>query len=948
MEKYENLGLVGEGSYGMVIKCKNKESGRIVAIKKFIDSEDDKHVKKIALREIRMLKQLRHDNLVNLLEVFRRKKRLYLVFEFVDNTILDDLEKHPNGIDEMRTKRTLFQVIRGVEFCHLHNIVHRDIKPENILISRSGVVKLCDFGFARTLAAPGEVYTDYVATRWYRAPELLVGDTKYGRPIDIWAIGCLASEMLTGDPLFPGDSDIDQLHRIVRCLGNLSEKYQNIFHRNPLFVGMRVPFAKEIDPLDKRLAKVSKITLGFIKICLRIDANDRPTSSALLRSEYFTSENFASIFLEELKTLIKSETNSNVPSSSTNITSNKNTVNNLNNNNNQTQVKNDQQCKISNNNSDFVQSKVSNTTTTTTTPILTYITTTTTTTTTTGNTCTDTSTTTTTAVKHFLSDVMNVKNPNKDKTITPDHVDLSVTSQAGLHNNEITEQNKSSNISTDFSSNTKSTQMEGIKLKSTMADEQVNLTYVASKARIAVKSQLYNEYLVHDENIDPHHLLDTMNVSKKQHYGSDNILNRNDDSDSKELLTVTEKMNDRLNEMPSIPQKSFGLLTTVKCKSPKPTNPISKSILEDLREPLNDTDLSSASISISPLQVTNLTINEQSLINTTNQSPFNSGFVAKVTEVPNEQIDCTSTVIESSVNKYLDTKGGDSQPKEMTSNKRLPYLTLGQTSSYHFFPQQYRGVYQNPLKSDQTNTYNPGTVSSGMGLSSLSPLLTNSQIVSKHENNPAFQSTNVLTSPSIPLQTWTTQISSSNTSNSSKDSKSRRYYQPPNHHRKSTFSLQFPMNISHSVCQPISTSLSNHYHNHNHHLSILQPIGIMPSPNIFDTNHDYLHPEQTESRSYIGHVNFSTRSPLQTLSQQNVFKKSFTSNSTTGTSKQDNTYSLTGNQHSFSPQVLPAFTCSSYSTNQYGTNTKPNHNNQFPINRLRNSDKFWLGSLPRR
>ncbi|CAH8672007.1 unnamed protein product, partial [Schistosoma haematobium] len=88
MEKYENLGLVGEGSYGMVIKCKNKKSGRIVAIKKFIDSEDDQHVKKIALREIRMLKQLRHDNLVNLLEVFRRKKRLYLVFEFVNNTIL--------------------------------------------------------------------------------------------------------------------------------------------------------------------------------------------------------------------------------------------------------------------------------------------------------------------------------------------------------------------------------------------------------------------------------------------------------------------------------------------------------------------------------------------------------------------------------------------------------------------------------------------------------------------------------------------------------------------------------------------------------------------------------------------------------------------------------------------------------------------------------------------
>lgn len=757
MEKYENLGLVGEGSYGMVIKCKNKESGRIVAIKKFIDSEDDKHVKKIALREIRMLKQLRHDNLVNLLEVFRRKKRLYLVFEFVDNTILDDLEKNPNGIDELRTKRTLFQVIRGVEFCHLHNIVHRDIKPENILISRNGVVKLCDFGFARTLAAPGEVYTDYVATRWYRAPELLVGDTKYGRPIDIWAIGCLASEMLTGDPLFPGDSDIDQLHRIVRCLGNLSEKYQNIFHRNPLFVGMRVPFAKEIDPLDKRLAKVSKLTLGFIKTCLRIDANDRPTSSALLRSEYFTRENFASIFLEELKTLIKNETNINIPSSSTNITSDNSIVNNLNSNSNQIQVKNNQPCNASNNNnSNTVQSKVSTTSTTTITPTISF-TTTTTTTTTTGNTYPNASTTTTTAVKLFLSDIMNVKNQNKDKTTTPNRVDLSVTSQTGLHNSEIDEQNKSSNISTGFSSNTKPTQLEGNKIKSTMA-EQVNLTYVASKSRVATKSQLYNEYLVHDENIDPHHLLDTMKVSRKPHYGSDNVLNRNDDSDSKESFAVTEKMNDRLNEMPSIPQKSFGLLTTVKCKSPKPTNPISKpSILEDLREPLNDTDLSSASISISPLQVTNLTINEQSIINTTNQSPFNSSFVAKVTEVPNEQIDCTSTVIESSASKYLDTKCGDSQPKEMTSNKRLPYLTLSQTSSYHFFPQQYRGVYQNSLKSDQTNTYNTGIVSSGTGLSSLSPLLTNSQTVSKHENHPTFQSINISASPSIPLQTWTTQ-----------------------------------------------------------------------------------------------------------------------------------------------------------------------------------------------
>jgi len=83
------------------------------------------------------------------------------------------------------------------------------------------VVKLCDFGFARTMAQPGEAYTDYVATRWYRAPELLVGDTNYGRAVDIWAVGCLISELLTSEPLFPGKSDIDQLYHIIKCFGRL-------------------------------------------------------------------------------------------------------------------------------------------------------------------------------------------------------------------------------------------------------------------------------------------------------------------------------------------------------------------------------------------------------------------------------------------------------------------------------------------------------------------------------------------------------------------------------------------------------------------------------------------------------------------------------------------------------------------------------------------------------
>ncbi|CAM5106685.1 unnamed protein product [Eretmochelys imbricata] len=307
MEKYETLGLVGEGSYGMVMKCRNKDNGRIVAIKKFLESEDDKMVKKIAMREIKLLKQLRHENLVNLLEVCKKKKRWYLVFEFVDHTLLDDLELFPHGLDYNRVRKYLFQIIKGIGFCHSHNIIHRDIKPENILVSQSGVVKLCDFGFARVLAAPGEAYTDYVATRWYRAPELLVGDTKYGKAVDVWAIGCLVTEMLTGEPLFPGDSDIDQLYHIMKCLGNLTPRHQELFYKNPLFAGVRLPEIKEVEPLERRYPKLSAAVLDLTKKCLQIDPDKRPSCADLLQCDFFNKDGFAERFAQELRLKIQKD-----------------------------------------------------------------------------------------------------------------------------------------------------------------------------------------------------------------------------------------------------------------------------------------------------------------------------------------------------------------------------------------------------------------------------------------------------------------------------------------------------------------------------------------------------------------------------------------------------------------------------------------------------------------
>ncbi|XP_052766530.1 cyclin-dependent kinase-like 1 isoform X2 [Mya arenaria] len=286
MEKYEKICRIGEGSYGVVFKCKNRETSQHVAIKKFVESEEDPLIKKIAMREIRMLKQLKHPNLVNLIEVFRRKKRLHLVFEYVDHTVLNELDRHPRGVPETMVKRIVYQILLAVNFCHQHHCIHRDVKPENILITRSGQVKLCDFGFARILTGPGDSYTDYVATRWYRAPELLVGDTQYGPPVDVWAVGCVFAELLTGQALWPGKSDVDQLYLIKKTLGDLLPRHVQIFSTNSFFKGMIIPEPERVEPLEEKFGHFSELVLSFLKGCLAMNPDDRLTCAELLVHPY--------------------------------------------------------------------------------------------------------------------------------------------------------------------------------------------------------------------------------------------------------------------------------------------------------------------------------------------------------------------------------------------------------------------------------------------------------------------------------------------------------------------------------------------------------------------------------------------------------------------------------------------------------------------------------------
>ena len=204
MNKFDVETVIGEGAYGVVLKCRNRETGGVVAIKKFKESEDDAKVSKTMMREVRLLRLLSHgENIVTLHEAFRRKGRLYLVFEYAERNMLELLEHAQQGVPDWQVRLYTFQLLKAIAWCHEHGVLHRDIKPENLLLNADHSLRLCDFGFACSQPGEGEALTDYVATRWYRAPELLLGSNHYYNKVDVWAVGCIMGELSSGAPALP-------------------------------------------------------------------------------------------------------------------------------------------------------------------------------------------------------------------------------------------------------------------------------------------------------------------------------------------------------------------------------------------------------------------------------------------------------------------------------------------------------------------------------------------------------------------------------------------------------------------------------------------------------------------------------------------------------------------------------------------------------------------------
>jgi len=278
-DRFEKLAKIGEGTYGIVYKAKDKLTGDILALKKIRLETEDEGIPSTAIREIALLKQLQHGNIVRLYDVVHTEKRLTLVFEFLDK----DLKKHmttsgDKGLKLQQCKSFLYQLCDGLHYCHKSHVLHRDLKPQNLLISNDGQLKLADFGLARSFGIPVRSLTHEVITLWYRPPDVLMGSKHYSTSVDMWSVGCIFAEMLTGRPLFPGASDKDQLHKIFQTLGtpNLESwpEMEKLPQYNPDFPLFEATDLGKLFPMLD--SKGTSLLIGFLQYDpeQRISAND--------------------------------------------------------------------------------------------------------------------------------------------------------------------------------------------------------------------------------------------------------------------------------------------------------------------------------------------------------------------------------------------------------------------------------------------------------------------------------------------------------------------------------------------------------------------------------------------------------------------------------------------------------------------------------------------------
>ncbi|XP_015591398.1 cyclin-dependent kinase 2 isoform X2 [Cephus cinctus] len=254
-------------------------------IKKKDVLQESEGVPSTAIREISLLKELAHPNIIQLFDVAQCDKHLYLVFEFLQQDLKKFLDSCKTGLDSALIKSYLWQLLRGIAFCHLHRVFHRDLKPQNLLIDHEGYIKLADFGLARSFGIPVRTYTHEVVTLWYRAPEILLGTKLYSSSVDVWSLGCIFVEMATRRALFPGDAEIDQLFRIFRTLGTPDETVWPGVSQLPDYKSMFPRW--DARSLDEVVPSFDSKAKDLLTRLLTYDPNKRITALMALNHPYF-------------------------------------------------------------------------------------------------------------------------------------------------------------------------------------------------------------------------------------------------------------------------------------------------------------------------------------------------------------------------------------------------------------------------------------------------------------------------------------------------------------------------------------------------------------------------------------------------------------------------------------------------------------------------------------
>lgn len=215
---------IGKGAYGVVFKATDKKTKEVVAVKKLYDAFRNETDSQRTFREVMILQELNgHENIIRLLNVIRAENNmdLYLVFDYMEADLYNAIRA--GILQDIHKQYIIYQTLKSIKFIHSADIIHRDLKPSNIFINSDCQIKLGDFGLARTLTSGknggSAIVTDYVATRWYRAPEMLLGSQYYSKSIDMWSVGCILAELISGKPLFPGKSTKHQIAMVLEVTG---------------------------------------------------------------------------------------------------------------------------------------------------------------------------------------------------------------------------------------------------------------------------------------------------------------------------------------------------------------------------------------------------------------------------------------------------------------------------------------------------------------------------------------------------------------------------------------------------------------------------------------------------------------------------------------------------------------------------------------------------------